>query len=218
VPTATSSGRRSALAHWLSSEKNPLTAHVYVNRVWSQYFSQGIVATVQDFGRAGAKPTHPELLDHLAAGFMQQGWSIKKLHREILLSSVYRQSSAERADALKLDPDNKLLAVYPRKRLEAEEIRDSLLYASGLLVDKVGGPAVFQPVPKNLNAGNLGQEPRSEEDTRRRSIYTFVRRSVPYPLTASFDPANPAQPHHKRDVTTTPMHALTLFNSDVVFG
>ena len=106
VPTATSSGRRSALAHWLTSEKNPLTARVYVNRVWSQYFSQGIVATVQDFGRAGARPTHPELLDHLAAGFMQQGWSIKKLHREILLSSVYRQSSAERADALKLDPDS----------------------------------------------------------------------------------------------------------------
>ncbi|HET7866480.1 MAG TPA: DUF1553 domain-containing protein, partial [Burkholderiaceae bacterium] len=218
VPTATSSGRRSALVHWLTSDKNPLTARVYVNRVWSQYFSQGIVATVQDFGRAGAKPTHPELLDHLAASFIQQGWSIKKLHREILLSSVYRQSSAERADVLKADPDNKLLAVYPRKRLEAEEIRDSLLYASGQLIDKVGGPAVFPPVPKNLNAGNLWQEPKTEEDTRRRSIYTFVRRSVPYPLTVSFDPANPVQPHQKRDVTTTPLQALTLFNSDVVFG
>jgi len=218
VPTATSSGRRTALVQWLTSDKNPLTSRVYVNRVWSQYFNQGIVATVQDFGRAGARPTHPELLDHLAASFIQQGWSVKKLHREILLSSVYRQSSAERADVLKADPDNKLLAVYPRKRLEAEEIRDSLLYASGLLIDKVGGPAVFPPVPKNLNAGNLWQEPRSEEDTRRRSIYTFVRRSVPYPLTVSFDPANPVQPHQKRDVTTTPLQALTLFNSDVVFG
>ncbi len=218
VPTATSSGRRTALVNWLTSDKNPLTARVYVNRIWSQYFNQGIVATVQDFGRAGAKPTHPELLDHLAANFVQQGWSVKKLHREILLSSVYRQSSAERADVLKADPDNKLLAVYPRKRLEAEEIRDSLLYASGLLVDKVGGPAVFPPVPKNLNAGNLWQEPKTEEDTRRRSIYTFVRRSVPYPLTVSFDPANPVQPHQKRDVTTTPLQALTLFNSDVVFG
>lgn len=218
VPTATSSGRRTALANWLTSDKNPLTARVYVNRVWSQYFNQGIVATVQDFGRAGAKPTHPELLDHLAANFVQQGWSVKKLHREILLSSAYRQSSAERADVLKADPDNKLLAVYPRKRLEAEQIRDSLLYASGLLIDKVGGPAVFPPVPRNLNAGNLWQEPRTEEDTRRRSIYTFVRRSVPYPLTVSFDPANPVQPHQKRDVTTTPLQALTLFNSDVVFG
>lgn len=218
VPTATSSGRRTALVNWLTNERNPLTARVYVNRVWSQYFNNGIISTVQDFGRAGAKPTHPELLDHLAGNFVKQGWSVKKLHREILLSSTYRQSSSEREDALKLDPDNKLLAVYPRKRLEAEEIRDSLLYASGQLVDKVGGPAVFPPVPKNLNAGNLWQEPKSEEDTRRRTIYTFVRRSVPYPLTVSFDPANPVQPHQKRDVTTTPLQALTLFNSDIVFG
>jgi len=218
VPTATSSGRRTALANWLASEKNPLTARVYANRVWSQYFSKGIVATVADFGRAGAKPTHPELLDHLADNFVKNGWSVKALHREILLSSVYRQSSNERADVDKIDPDNKLLAVYPRKRLEAEEIRDSLLYASGELVDKIGGPAVFPPVPANLNAGNLWQEAKAPEDAHRRSIYTFVRRSVPYPLTVSFDPANPSNPHHKRDVTTTPLQALTLFNSDLVFG
>ena len=218
VPTATSSGRRTALANWLTDAKNPLTARVYVNRVWSQYFDKGIVASVQDFGRAGTKPTHPELLDHLAASFVGNGWNVKALHRDILLSSTYRQSSAERADVVKADPENKLLAVYPRKRLEAEEIRDSLLYASGQLVDKVGGPPVFPPVPKNLNAGPLWQEPKSEEDGRRRSIYTFVRRSVPYPLTVSFDPANTVQPHQKRDVTTTPLQALTLFNSDIVFG
>ncbi|RQP21495.1 DUF1549 and DUF1553 domain-containing protein [Piscinibacter terrae] len=218
VPTATSSGRRTALVNWLANDRNPLTPRVYVNRVWAQYFDKGIVSTVQDFGRAGAKPTHPELLDHLAANFVKNGWSVKKLHREILLSATYRQSSDERPDVLKADPDNKLLAVYPRKRLEAEEIRDSLLYASGQLVDKVGGPAVFPPVPKNLGAGDLWQEAKNEEDARRRSIYTFVRRSVPYPLTVSFDPANPAQPHQKRDVTTTPLQALTLFNSDVVFG
>jgi hypothetical protein len=218
VPTATSSGRRTALANWLSSGKNPLTARVYANRVWSQYFAKGIVPTVADFGRAGQKPTHPELLDHLADNFVKSGWSVKALHREILLSSVYRQSSAERADVDKVDPDNKLLAVYPRKRLEAEEIRDSLLYASGELVDKIGGPAVFPPVPANLNAGNLWQEAKAPEDGKRRSIYTFVRRSVPYPLTVSFDPANPSNPHHKRDVTTTPLQALTLFNSDLVFS
>jgi hypothetical protein len=218
LPTATSSGRRTALVNWLTSENNPLTPRVYANRVWAQYFDKGLVSTVQDFGRAGAKPTHPELLDHLAASFAQNGWSVKKLHREILLSATYRQSSAERTDAVKVDPDNKLLAVYPRKRLEAEEIRDSLLYASGQLVDKVGGPPVFPPVPKNLNAGALWQEPRSDEESRRRSIYTFVRRSVPYPLTVSFDPANPVQPHQKRDVTTTPLQALALFNSDIVFG
>lgn len=216
--TEKSSGRRSALANWLVSDSNPLTARVYVNRVWSQYFDKGLISTVQDFGRAGAKPTHPELLDHLAATFVKGGWSIKKLHREILLSAVYRQSSDERVEVVKADPENKLLAVYPRKRLEAEELRDSLLYASGQLVDKVGGPAVFPPVPRQLNAGNLWQAPRSDEETRRRSIYTFVRRSVPYPLTVNFDPANPVQPHHKRDVTTTPLQALTLFNSDITFA
>lgn len=213
-----SSGRRTALANWLTASTNPLLARVYVNRVWAQLFDKGIVSTVQDFGRAGARPTHPELLDHLAASFVQQGWSVKRLQREILLSSTYRQASEERSDALKADPDNKLLAVFPRKRLDAEEIRDSLLYASGQLVDKVGGPAVFPPVPKDLNAGNLWQAPRNEDESRRRSIYTFVRRSVPYPLTVNFDPANPVQSHHKRDVTTTPLQALTLFNSDITFG
>ncbi|MEX8518322.1 MAG: DUF1549 and DUF1553 domain-containing protein [Leptothrix sp. (in: b-proteobacteria)] len=216
--TDKSSGRRTALASWLTADSNPLTARVYVNRVWAQLFDKGIVSTVQDFGRAGAKPTNPELLDFLATSFVKDGWSVKKLQREILLSSTYRQSSAERADVVKADPDNKLLAVFPRKRLEAEELRDSLLYASGQLVDKVGGPAVFPPVPKNLNAGNLWQEPRNDEETRRRTIYTFVRRSVPYPLTVNFDPANPVQPHQKRDVTTTPLQALTLFNADITFG
>lgn len=218
VPTATSSGRRTALANWIASPTNPLTARVFVNRVWSQYFATGIVGTVADFGRAGQKPTHPELLDYLADDFVKQGWSVKKLERQILLSSVYRQSSAERNDAVKADPENRLLAVFPRKRLEAEEIRDALLYASGQLEDKVGGPAVFPPVPSNLDAGNLWQVSQDEADYRRRSIYVFVRRSVPYPLMQSFDPANPSQPHHKRDVTTTPLQALTLFNSDIVFG
>jgi hypothetical protein len=218
VPTATSSGRRTALANWIASPANPLTARVFVNRVWSQYFAKGIVATVADFGRAGQKPTHPELLDYLADRFVKDGWSVKKLERQIMLSSVYRQSSTERGDVVKVDPENKLLAVYPRKRLEAEEIRDSLLYASGQLNDKVGGPAVFPPVPANMNAGNLWEVSKDKQDYNRRSIYTFVRRSVPYPLTQNFDPADPSHPHHKRDVTTTPLQALTLFNSDIVLG
>ncbi|RFP09513.1 MULTISPECIES: DUF1549 and DUF1553 domain-containing protein [unclassified Duganella] len=216
--TATSSGRRTALANWLASPENPLTARVFVNRVWSQYFSNGIVSTVADFGRAGQKPTHPELLDYLATDFVKQGWSVKKLHRQILLSSVYRQSSGQRDDVLKVDPDNKLLAVYPRKRLEAEEIRDSLLAASGKLEDKIGGPAVFPPVPANFNAGNLWTPSADPAEQNRRSVYVFVRRSVPYPLMQSFDLADPSHAHHKRDVTTTPLQALTLFNSDVVFG
>jgi len=225
-PTANSSGRRTALATWLTNDNNPLTARVYANRVWSQYFDKGVVATVHDFGRAGAKPTNPELLDYLASNFVKNGWSVKKLHREILLSSVYRQSSNERADVIKVDPENKLLAVYPRKRLEAEEIRDSLLYASGLLVDKVGGPAVYPPILKASNDIGKSQDfngnrawtvSEDKSDWYRRSIYIFNRRSFPYPVTQNFDPADPSKPHHKRDVTTTPLQALTLFNSDVVF-
>jgi len=226
VPTATSSGRRSALAHWLTSNNNPLTARVYANRVWSQYFDKGIISTTHDFGRAGAKPTNPELLDYLASDFVQKGWDVKKLHRQILLSNVYRQSSNERADVVKADPENKLLAVYPRKRLEAEEIRDSLLYASGLLVDKVGGPSVYPPIVKtgpdigksqDFQGNRAWTVSDNKEDWYRRSIYIFSRRSFPYPVTQNFDPADPSKPHHKRDVTTTPLQALTLFNSDVVF-
>ncbi|HWV15533.1 MAG TPA: DUF1549 and DUF1553 domain-containing protein [Cellvibrio sp.] len=227
VPTATSTGRRTALANWIASPENPLTARVYVNRAWGQFFAKGIAENPGDFGRAGPKPTHPELLDYLADNFVKNGWSTKQLHREILLSNVYRQASAEREDIIKADPDNSLLAVYPRKRLEAEEIRDALLYASGKLDGTIGGPAVFPQVPSNLTAGNtlnngggggLWETSKDVKDFNRRSIYTFIRRSLPYPLTASFDPADPSHPHHKRDVTTTPLQALTLFNSDIVVG
>jgi hypothetical protein len=218
VPTATSSGRRTALANWIASPRNPLTARVYVNRIWNQYFSHGIVETVSDFGKAGAKPTNPELLDYLAGEFVKQGWSVKKLHREILLSSVYRESSDFREDANKLDPENKLLAVFPRQRLDAEEIRDSILAASGKLDDDtVGGPSVFPPVPKGLNPGNAWQVSQDTRDFNRRSLYIFTRRAVPYPLLAAFDMASPEQAHAKRDVTTTPLQALTLYNDEQAF-
>ncbi|MDB5978754.1 MAG: hypothetical protein JWR07_5514 [Nevskia sp.] len=217
VPTATSSGRRTALADWIASPQNPLTARVYVNRVWSQYFGTGIVRSVSDFGRAGEKPSNPELLDYLAGNFIEQGWSAKKLQREILLSSVYRQSSEYREDAYKADPENKLLAVFPRRRLDAEEIRDSLLLASGKLNDTVGGPSVFPPVPKGLNAGNLWKVSKDQDDWNRRSLYIFTRRSVAYPMLDTFDMASAQQVHSKRDVTTTPLQALTLYNSDLVF-
>ncbi len=220
-PLATSSGRRTAYANWIVSPNNPLTARVYANRVWGQLFDKGIVVTLQDFGRAGGKPTHPELLDYLAADFIQNGWSVKKLQREVLLSNTYRQSSQPREDVAKADPQNKLLAVFPRKRLEAEEIRDSLLYASGQLNDKIGGPAVFPPIASVLNGqadfeGNPAWSvSKDKADWNRRSIYIFSRRSLPYPLTQTFDPPNTSIPHHKRDVTTTPLQALTLFNSDL---
>jgi len=217
-PTPFSSGRRAALAKWIASDTNPLTARVFVNRVWEEYFDKGIVETVSDFGKAGQKPTNPELLDYLASSFIKNGWSIKKLHRDILLSSVYRQSSGFREDVAKADPDNKLLAVFPRKRLEAEQIRDSLLTAAGKLEDKVGGPSVFPPVPENLGAGKAWQVSKDPHDQNRRSLYIFTRRSVPYPLLETFNMASAQEAHSRREVTTSPLQSLALFNSDVVFG
>ena len=217
-PTPFSSGRRAALANWIASDNNPLTARVYVNRIWEEYFGRGIVETVSDFGKAGQKPTNPELLDYLADNFVKQGWSIKKLHRDILLSSVYRQSSAHRDDVAQADPDNKLLAVFPRKRLEAEQIRDSLLAASSKLEDKVGGPSVFPPVPANLGAGNAWEVSKDPHDQNRRSLYIFTRRSVPYPLLETFNMASAQEAHSRRDVTTSPLQSLALFNSDLVFS
>jgi hypothetical protein len=218
VPTATSSGRRTAVATWLTAPDNPLTARVFVNRQWAQVFGTGIVESVSDFGKMGTKPTNPELLDFLAADFVANGWSVKKLQREILLSATYRQSSAPRADVDKLDPGNKLLAVFPRQRLEAEEVRDSLLAAAGLLEDKVGGPAVFPPIPVNMDNRNAWVTSDNPHDHNRRSVYVFVRRNTPYPLLETFDWANPQLVHNKREVTTTAPQALALVNSDLVFS
>ena len=224
VPTATSSGRRTALAEWIASPANPLTARVFVNRVWSWYFGTGIVSTVSDFGRAGQRPTNPELLDYLADSFVKNGWSVRKLEREILLSSVYRQSSDNRDDVYKIDPDNRLLAVYPRRRMDAEEIRDSVLLAAGKLNDKIGGLSVFPPLPKGLGKGDNGftglplwTVSTDQSDWTRRSLYVFTRRSVAYPMLANFDMASSQQVHSKRDVTTTPLQALTLYNDELVF-
>jgi hypothetical protein len=232
-PTGFSSGRRSALAKWIIGPNNPLTARVFVNRVWGQYFDTPFVNTPENFGRSGGKPDNLALLDHLAAEF-KDNWDVKALHREILLSSTYRQSSEERPEIAKIDPTNKLLAVYPKKRLEAEQVRDSLLYASGQFVGEVGGPAVYPPLVEFLTRGRGGSAadqvqqaadrrrvdtrwPVSEDkrDWNRRSIYTFVRRSLPYPLIQVFDPTDPSLAYHKRGVTTTPLQALALFNSDV---
>jgi hypothetical protein len=218
VPTATSSGRRTALAKWIVDPKNPLTARVFVNRVWDQYFGRGIVETTSDFGKMGTKPSNPELLDYLADQFVSNGWSIKTLQREILLSSVYRQSSAHREDVHRADPENRLLAVFPRQRLDAEEIRDSLLAAAGLLEEKVGGPAVFPPLPPQTGIiPELWKVSENPRDHNRRSVYVFVKRNQPYPLLETFDWANPQVVHSHRDVTTTAPQALALINSDLVY-
>jgi hypothetical protein len=217
VPTATSSGRRTALANWIADPKNPLTARVMVNRMWYQDFGHGIVDSVSDFGKMGEKPTNPELLDWLASEFVQQGWSMKKLQREIMLSSVYRQASDHREDASAVDPDNKLLWKFPRVRMDAEEIRDSMLLASGLLNEKMGGPGVRPPVPKNLGAGNAYNPTPNVADHTRRSVYVFIRRNIPYPMLEVFDMASAQQVHSKRDVTTTAPQALTLINDDLYY-
>lgn len=216
TPTATSSGRRTALADWIASPNNPMTGRVFVNRQWAQFFGTGIVASLNDFGKTGVKPTHPELLDYLTVEFEKNGWSVKKLQRQILLSSTYRQASNARAD-VKADPENTLLWAYPRKRLEAEEIRDSLLAASGLLEEKIGGPAVFPPIPVNMDNRNAWTTSENPHDHHRRSLYVFVRRNTPYPLLDTFDWANPQLVHQKREVTTTAPQALALINSDLVF-
>jgi hypothetical protein len=221
VATEKSSGRRTALAKWIASPSNPLTARVFVNRIWAQYFDHGISDTVSDFGRQSEKPVNPELLDYLAWNFAHDwNWSIKRLQREVLLSATYRQSSAERAEALEVDPDNRLLANFPRKRLEAEQIRDSLLAASGLLDTRRGGPSVFPAVPANFgktvnaNAWTVSEDPR---DRNRRSLYVFTRRNTAYPLFEAFDMANPNIVHEKRTVTTTAPQALALLNSELAY-
>ena len=217
VPTATSSGRRTAIAGWIASDSNPLTSRVLVNRVWNQYFGRGLVDTVNDFGKMGQKPVNPALLDYLADSFVKNGWSVKKLQKEILLSSVYRQSSDHREELVSIDPENKLLAYFPRQRLDAEQIRDSLLYAAGLLEEKVGGPSVYPPVPANFDNRNAWKVSDSQADQHRRSAYIFVRRNTPYPLLDTFDWANPQLVHGRREVTTTAPQALALANSDLVF-
>ena len=222
APTANSSGRRTALANWIASPDNPLTARVLVNRIWARYFGRGIADSVSDFGKMGDKPVNPELLDYLADSFVRQDhWSIKTLQRQILLSSVYRQSSATRTELPSADPNNRLLWAFPRQRLDAEEIRDSLLLAAGLLEDKLGGPAVMPPVPANFgvnaanpNAWSVSPNPH---DQNRRSVYVFIRRNTAYPMFEAFDMANPNSVHSRRDVTTTPSQALALINSDLVY-
>jgi len=221
APTAASSGRRTALANWIVDPDNPLAARVFVNRVWSQYFGHGIVDTVSDFGKQGEKPINPELLDYLAYTFVHEDhWSIKSFQKRILLSSVYRQSSAAHEQGIGIDPNNRLLYAFPRQRLDAEEIRDSLLAVSGLLNEKLGGPAVMPPAPANFLLGNNRNAWTNSDDPHdqyRRSVYVFIRRNMPYPMLDTFDGANPNTVHSRRDVSTTPTQALTLVNSDLVY-
>jgi hypothetical protein len=211
---------RLAFARWLVSPTNPLTARVTMNRQWAAFFGKGIVRTLQDFGYQGEPPTHQELLDWLAVTFMRQGWSLKKMHKLIVMSATYRQSARETPELLAKDPENRLLGRAPRVRLEAEIIRDSVLAEGGLLSSKIGGPSVFPPQPPGITSegtyGPLEWKVSEGEDRYRRGLYTFSKRTAPYAMFATFDAPSGEACVARRDVSNTPMQALTLLNNEVL--
>jgi hypothetical protein len=209
---AKSSGRRLAFAKWLTDEKHPLTARVIVNRLWLHHFGEGLVATPENFGRSGSKPSHPELLDWLATELVRSGWSLKHLHRLMVQSAAYRQSSvveeARHARARKVDPDNRLLWRQRLRRLEAEALRDSMLAVSGSLNTTMAGPPV--PIARRGNGEVVAQGPQAD----RRSIYLQVRRSQPLTILQVFDQPVIETNCTRRSVSTVSAQALALLNSD----
>jgi hypothetical protein len=213
--TTSGTPNRLDLARWMVDRKNPLLARVTVNRLWQQYFGRGIVETENDFGTQGSPPTHPELLDWLATEFMAEGWSLKAMHRLIVNSATYRQSSRSRPELNGIDPYNKLLARQSRLRVDAEVVRDSALAASGLLSLKMGGPSVFPPIPDGvMSLGQLKREWKTSvgEDRYRRGLYTFYYRATPPPTLAVFDEPDAFSACTRRLRSNTPLQALTLLN------
>jgi hypothetical protein len=219
--TAGSSGRRTALARWLTRGDHPLTARVMVNRVWQGHFGRGLVGTPSDFGQMGDAPSHPDLLDWLAGEFMARGWSLKALHRLIVTSATYRQSSRP-SPAHDADPENLLLSRQNRRRLDGEAIRDALLEASGELNPALGGPGVFPPLPAELtrlsSKGEIWPVSPRIADQHRRSLYIFVRRNLRYPLFEAFDRPDTNASCPRRAVTTIAPQALSLLNSPLAVG
>jgi hypothetical protein len=183
-----------------------------VNRIWHHHFGQGIVGTPSDFGFMGKRPSHPELLDWLAREFVRGGWSMKHMHRLIMTSAVYRQSSMPNADAVVADPSNRLLAVFPMQRLEGEAIRDSSLHVAGILNTKVGGPSVFPDLPTGMNTPRGGWKLSAQEERNRRSVYIFVRRNTRYPMLDAFDMPDSHESCSRRNTTVTAPQALALLN------
>ena len=211
-----STGRRTALANWLASPENPLTARVMVNRIWHHHFGRGIVATPSDFGWMGDQPTHPELLNWLADEFVQNGWSVKQMHRLIMNSAAYQQSSDHNAGAGKKDPMNRLLWRFRPQRLDAETIRDSSLAVAGTLNTKMGGPSVFPPLPEGMPEPRGGWElSENSDDHYRRSVYVFVRRNSPYHMLNVMDMPNTHESCARRESTITAPQALAYINSNV---
>jgi hypothetical protein len=218
VPPANleSTGRRTSLAKWLTDPANPLTTRVAVNRIWNYHFGRGIVGTPSDFGVMGDRPSHPELLDWLAAEFVARGWSMKQMHKLIMTSAVYQQSSTHQEDAAKVDEDDRLLWSFPRQRLEGEVIRDSALAVSGLLNTKMSGPSIFPDLPDGMAAPRGGWKLSANDERNRRSVYIFVRRNTRYPMLEAYDMPDTHESCPRRMVTTTAPQALTMLNDKSV--
>ncbi len=219
-PPGATSRRRLTLAKWIASPQNPLTARVIVNRIWQGHFGEGLVRTPNDFGVMGQPPTHPELLDWLAATFMENGWSIKKLHRLIVTSNTYQMSKRTNPAYAAKDPENQHLWRFPVKRLEVEAIRDAILSVSGRLNPTMYGPSMYPEVPKEALAGNSDPDkiwkPFVENEASRRTVYAFIKRSFVVPLLETLDLCDTTRPGDKRQVTTVAPQALMLFNGEFV--
>lgn len=218
-PFAGSAGRRRIVADWLADAKNPLPHRVWINRIWQYHFGRGIVRSSSNFGYMGTAPTHPELLDWLTSEFIAKGMKLKEVHRLIMLSSTYRMSSQANDNALAKDPENDLFWRFNTRRLSAEEIRDSILAASGNLnLKKMGGPSAYPIIPKEVLAGQsmpgLGWGRSPTEDRTRRSVYVHIKRSLAVPILTSFDVPDTDAPCPVRFTTTQPTQALGMLNSD----
>lgn len=210
---------RLTFAQWLFAPENPLTARVTVNRQWHAFFGRGLVKLLEDFGYQSEPPSHPDLLDWLAVEFRTQGWSMKKLHRLIVTSATYKQSSRITPELARRDPENILLARGSRFRLDAEIIRDSALKAAGVLSSKMGGPGVYPPQPASVTTegtyGKVEWTTSEGEDRHRRSLYTFMKRTAPFAMATTFDAPTGESCLARRDVSNSPLQALTLLNDSM---
>jgi hypothetical protein len=215
-----SSGRRMVLANWMTSPENPLTARVIANRIWYFHFGRGIVRSPSNFGQNGDQPTHPKLLDYLAAKMIEQGWSLKEFHKTLMLSKTYQMSSAANEKALMEDPTNNLFWRFEMRRLTAEEVRDSIINATGRLNLKMGGPSIYTDIPDEVRATASrpdhawGHSP--EEERLRRSVYVYIKRSLNEPMLKAFDSADTDSTCAVRFATTVPTQSLTMMNSRFV--
>jgi hypothetical protein len=208
--------RRIKLAEWLADSRHPLPARVMMNRLWHYHFGQGIVATPNDFGASGARPSHPELLDWLASEFIRSGWSVKEMHRLIVTSAAYRQSSSFSTEAAQVDANNQLLWRFSPQRMEAEVLRDSMLAVSGELNSKMAGPS-FRPFDtKSFNATSYFPTDKIGAEFNRRTVYRMNINSGKDPMLDSFDCPDPGAKTPRRGVTTTPLQALNMMNSSFV--